>query len=59
LATKIHGNYTYNDPLGGFTDAATYYGQATPSHYEAIDLNKIKDRVRSTRISAFKGDKEA
>lgn len=59
MKTKVHGNYTYNDPLGGFTDAAVWQGQSTPSHYEAIDMNKIKDRVRSTKIAAFKGDKDA
>jgi len=59
MAVKILGNYTNNDPHAGFTDTATYYGQATPSHYEAIDLNKIKERVKSTQISAFKGDKDA
>lgn len=56
---KVLGNYTYATVGGGFTDAAMYLGQATPSHYPEVDLNKIKPRVLSTKIQPFKGDKDA
>lgn len=59
IADKVVGNYTYNELVGGFTDTAVYYGQATPPHYDAVDLDKIKNRVTSTKITAFKGDKDA
>ena len=56
---KIHGNYTYATVGGGFTDAAVYFGQQSPSHYPAIDMNTIRNRVLSTKITPFKGDKDA
>lgn len=56
---KILGNYTYATVGGGFTDAAVVFGQSSPSHYPAIDLDKIKNRILSTKIQPFKGDKDA
>ena len=56
---KILGNYTYATQGGGFTDTAVFKGQQSPSHYQAIDQDKIKNRVISYKISPFKGDKEA
>ena len=56
---KILGNYTYATQGGGFTDAAVYQGQQSPSHYPAVDQNLIKDRTLSYKITPFKGDKEA
>ena len=56
---RILGNYTYATVGGGFTDAAMYQGQQTPPHYQAIDLDKIKNRILSTKITPFKGDKDS
>lgn len=41
---KIYGNYLYKNVGGTFTDEALYRGFCTPSHYPAIELEKIKDR---------------
>ena len=56
---KIMGNYTYATVGGGFTDSAVFQGQQSPSHYPTIDMNTVKNRVLSTKITPFKGDKEA
>ena len=34
-------------------------GQQSPSHYPAIDMDLIKNRILSTKITPFKGDKDA
>jgi len=44
---KIYGNYLYK-ATSTFTDEALYRGYATPSHYNPIDLDKIRDRVPKT-----------
>ena len=48
---KILGNYTYKEEGNSFISAAIVEGQSTPAPYQAIDLNKIKDRVFSLKIS--------
>ena len=48
---KILGNYTYKEEGSSFISAAIVEGQSTPAPYQAIDLNKIKDRVFSLKIS--------
>jgi len=48
--SKIHGNYLVKDKRGLSTDQATFHGMTTPSHYNSIELDKIKDRTLSYRI---------
>ena len=49
-ADKVVGNYTNREAPGGFVDSAVAHGMSTPSHYEAIELNKIKNRVTNAHI---------
>ena len=42
---KILGNYLYGQKGGGLTDSAIFQGMSTPSHYNAVDLNKVKSRT--------------
>lgn len=41
---KILGNYTNKQVKSGMLDEAIFYGMGTPSHYQAIDLERIKPR---------------
>lgn len=42
---KVLGNYLVKQTGGGFSDAAVFQGMSTPSHYNAVDLNLIKNRT--------------
>lgn len=41
---KILGNYLIKQPIGGITDDAIFKGMSTPSHYNAVAIEKIKQR---------------
>lgn len=59
-ADKIYGNYTLKTEGGGFIDEAKYNGHCTPAPYQAIDLNKIKNRVIQPHIRKLReSDKNA
>ena len=47
---KIHGTYTYKEPMSGVMAEAQYKGMSSPSHYNAVDINLIKQKYRTTRI---------
>ena len=48
---RILGTYDNKDKGGTFTDVAVFNGMATPGHYPAIDLDKIKNRTLMTNIA--------
>ena len=54
---KVLGTYTQKATGGGFTDAALFKGMTTPSHYNAVDLNLIKNRTLATKIQKPKDAK--
>lgn len=48
--SKILGNYLNKDKRGGATDSAVFHGMTTPSHYNSIDQDRIKNRTISYKI---------
>lgn len=44
------GNYLLKDKRGGATDPAVFHGMTTPSHYNSIDIERIKNRTVSYKI---------
>ena len=53
------GNYTIKEYGGGYLDQSLYDGKylPAPGGYESIDLNKLENRVLSTKIIKPKEDK--
>ena len=47
---KIMGNYLVKEGKGCMIDEALFKGMSSPSHYDAINLEKIKDRISYTKI---------
>lgn len=47
---KILGCYTQKVEGGGYTDEAAARGMDTPSHFNPIDLDKIKNRTLAAKI---------
>ena len=47
---KVFGSYTQKTEGGGYIDEAVVKGQSSPSHYQAINLDLIKDRTYATKI---------
>lgn len=47
---KVLGNYRSTQEGGGFSDEAKAIGMSTPSHYPAIDMDKLKNRTLATKI---------
>jgi hypothetical protein len=43
--------------VGGFSDEAIFFGMSTPSHYNSVDLDKVKDRTISYKIQKPKDGK--
>ena len=52
---KVHGNYTTKQEGGGFSDEAKAIGMSSPSHYPAIDMDKMRSRTLATKIYKPKG----
>ena len=48
---KVLGNYLYKAEGGTMTDDAIVHGMSTPSHYDSIDLNKIKNQVQYVKYT--------
>ena len=48
--SKILGNYLVKDKRGSATDPAVFQGMTTPSHYNSIELDRIKNRTISYKI---------
>lgn len=47
---KVLGNYRSTHEGGGFSDEARAIGMSTPSHYPAIDMDKIRNKTLATKI---------
>ena len=56
---RVRGTYTTKAPISGVMAEAQYKGMTSPSHYNAVNLNLIKQKYRTTRIYKPKTDAPA
>ena len=54
---KVHGTYTQKSPITGVVAEAQYNGMSSPSHYNSVDINLIKQKYRTARIYKPKAEK--
>ena len=53
---RVKGTYTSKAPISGVMSEAQYKGMTSPSHYNSVDINLIKQKYRTARIYKPKTD---
>lgn len=56
---RVKGTYTSKAPMTGVMAEAQYKGMTSPSHYNAVNIDLIKQKYRTARIYKPKTDAPA